>query len=79
MWPLLTLAHCSHECLMPRRRSKYSGADIIPSTTKGLGALETSMFSCTAAAATPLGQGGANSPPKHVGKPGRAKRGLSSN
>eukprot|EP00964_Phaeocystis_antarctica_P109104 scaffold73597_cov69-Phaeocystis_antarctica.AAC.2 len=35
MWPLLTLAHCSHECLMPRRRSKYSGADIMPSTTKG--------------------------------------------
>eukprot|EP00964_Phaeocystis_antarctica_P108827 scaffold73336_cov59-Phaeocystis_antarctica.AAC.2 len=48
MWPLLTLAHCSHECLMPRRRSKYLGADIMPSTTKGpatpRAVLETDMF-----------------------------------
>ena len=40
MRPLLTLGSCSHECLTPRRRSKYSGADIMPSTNKGLGALE---------------------------------------
>ena len=40
MRPLLTLASCSHECLTPRRRSKYSGADIMPSTNNGLGALE---------------------------------------
>ena len=40
MRPLLTLGSCSHECLTPRRRSKYSGADIMPSTNKGFGALE---------------------------------------
>ena len=40
MRPLLTLGSCSHEYLTPRRRSKYSGADIMPSTNKGLRALE---------------------------------------